>query len=266
MNNISYITCKKLIQKRYRHKYSLFTLIEILVVVGIMLLLMAIMMPAFDSLASSGGLRAGSREFCQTLKLARIYAVNNREYVAVVMPLVDKMYNNPDISSDGNDHAFPEQSESGIEDQYYNRAYRACVIYVDNNGDKVFKHWIPGEKWRMLPTGVCFVAESQPSVSKPGLTHKALKVKNVDYSEIGGIKPSDTDDIRTVAMLFTPAGRAGSHERFFVILGEGVYTDGRMVYTNFSPPEMMTDKDIGSDTWVAVSINKFGQIAYVGTP
>ena len=229
---------------------GLFTLIEILVVVGIMLALMAIMLPAFDDMASNNGLRTGIREFSQVLKLARAYAISNREYVAVVMPMVDK-----------NSNGFPSQSDSGIADKYYNRAYRVCVVDEDKN----FKHWINGEPWRTLPVGIVFVSEDAPGTAKLGLmTQNPLRVKKVDFSDLGG---NQTDEnIKTAGISFSPGGRFGAHARYFVLLGEGTYSGGKVQFTNLDPLAAATSDTMGSRTWVTVSINAYGHISYLGSP
>lgn len=249
MKNIYHGSGRKSQRKRCR-AVGFFTLIEILVVVGIMMLLMSIMLPAFDSMATSSGLRTAIREVSQTLKLARIYAINNREYVAMVMPIIDK---------EGT--AFPAQTASGIPDKYNNRVYRVCVVDENDN----FKHWIPGEKWKTLPLGIIFVSEAIPDNAKVGLMQSCLSIAKVDYSDLGGDKTDEYTN--TAGIRFTPSGhRDGNHPRYFVLLGEGVFEGGKIQFTNLSSPAAATSTSVGSKTWLGISINKFGHVNYIGSP
>ena len=63
-----------------------FTLVEILMAIVIMALLMTAAMTAFTEMMKGQGVSASARNLGQILKLARSHAINNREYVAVLIP------------------------------------------------------------------------------------------------------------------------------------------------------------------------------------
>ena len=176
------MSCKMIIKKP-----RAFTLVEILVVVGIMMLLMAIALPAFDAMTSGSGVKAGGRGIAQALKLSRSYSISNRQYVALVFPMFGKNYDfriypdehygwgevaapDPDTAlsyraglyAEFKGRTYPDASKSGFDAaKYYNKAYRPCVVekFYDrfNHPHYKFKYWIPGEKWRFLPKGIAIV-------------------------------------------------------------------------------------------------------------
>ena len=241
-----------------------FTLIEILLVVVIMVLLMSIMLPAFEDMASGGGLKAGTRQISQILKLARSYAITEKEYVGVVFPMILKKSDKSDYDKtsigymDLESVPSPPLSDTGIDvDKYYNRVYRVCVLRKDPNDHDhyYFKHWIPGEPWRSLPKSVIFIGSSKTmSIARHGASIKndgkylTFNVHNIDYTDIGGNKPSSSVDIPTPALAFTPSGRCGGGRNRLTVMGEGIVSGGEPVLTN-----------VDQKAWGFVETNQYGK-------
>lgn len=108
-----------------------FTLIELMVVVGLMGLLLAFAIPAFQGIGRTGHLNAAVHELRSTLSLARQWAITQREITYVVFP--DDQNN---FTADTVDKAF--------------RSYAAFggTNYITD--------------WRFLPQNVVFDPEFRP--------------------------------------------------------------------------------------------------------
>jgi len=106
-----------------------FTLIELMVVVGIIGLLMLIAIPAFQGADRGGRIRSAIFQLNSTLSLARQTAISNRDYVYVVFP--------------HDDDSIYESEPSFVQN-----ALRSYAVYSRRDG-------YIGE-WRVLPPGVLF--------------------------------------------------------------------------------------------------------------
>jgi type II secretory pathway pseudopilin PulG len=175
------------------------------VVIGIMALLLAIAAPIFQNMAGGQGVRSAARLTCQKLKLARAYAINNREYVAIL---------------------FPEET-SGLSMDYKYRSYRACIVKSGTGGDYAFKRWIPGEGWTKLPGTVSAVGinttKTSPEKGKKSDFLGAEKVTNVPCSEIGGSATGD----ELKAIVFKPTGMAAGIS--YLVLADDVMENAKRV-------------------------------------
>lgn len=257
-----------------------FTLVEILVVVGIMMLLMAIAMPAFDAMTSGSGISAGGREVAQTLKLARAYSISNRQYVALVFPMYGKDW---DKSKDDDDtpytefkgYHYPDLSESKIDDvKYYNRAYRPCVVekYYDrfDHPHYKFKYWIPGEKWRFLPKGIAVVGMGDNALARMGcitatdptpeygapysVRYFQNPILSVNFTDIGGDRVGDDYENQkdfTPGVIFSPAGKNGGRN-CDIVMGEATYTGNDLLLTN-----------LDKESWGTITVNDRGKVTYL---
>jgi Tfp pilus assembly protein FimT len=184
------------------------------VVIGIMALLLAIAAPIFQNMAGGQGVRSAARLTCQKLKLARAYAINNREYVAVL---------------------FPEKN-SGLPTDYGYRYYRACIVKNDTSGGYSFKRWVPGEGWTKLPGTVSAVDINDMKSS--GTTFSgATDVSAVDCSSLNGAKYDNTtySNLTLKAIVFKPTGVAA--KKGYLVLANDVVEGGSRVKNN-------TEKDL----------------------
>lgn len=113
-----------------------FTLIELLVVVGIIGMLLAISMAAFQGIGAGAKMRTATFEVRTALALARQHAVAQRVGTWVVFPHVQSA-ELPDINwSD--------------DPRLRNAPYQAYCIVCTNNGYDMYE-------WRFLPKGVIFL-------------------------------------------------------------------------------------------------------------
>ncbi len=159
-----------------------FTLIEILTVVTITIMLMMLAMPAFEKMTIGTGVDAAARAVGAQIRLARQYAITNREYVAVLLP-----------GAAG--------SATELEDKEYS-AFRCCV--VDSN--RVFQDWIPNTKWEFIPAGA-IVAEvdSDKETINTGYTPADGTYTTVTAIDEDGDSITDYSGVR--AIVFAPSGK-----------------------------------------------------------
>ena len=115
-----------------------FTLIELLLVIGIMILIMGLTVPSFRRMASGNAVNASARMLAGQLNLARAAAIAEQRYIAIIMP--------------GCDFKKPDSSTS--EEEYHFRSFRVGVVEPTNE-DNQFQlvEWYPGANWTFLPIG-----------------------------------------------------------------------------------------------------------------
>lgn len=128
-----------------------FTLVELLVVMGIMGLLIFAAMPMFNGLTRSAGMKGATMQLRTTLSLARQWAITHRETTYVLFPTVDAT----------NSAGLPT------------RAYRAYNVYT--RSDKFIRDWV------YLPEGLFFVSTGTDNVMADWSPSLANVVTNVPY-------------------------------------------------------------------------------------
>lgn len=109
-----------------------FTLLELLVVIGLMGLMMAFAIPAFVSMNRGGALRSATFQLHSNLSLARQAAITTRQDVSVLFP----------------------DSDLNLNDGTRGMAYSAYAVYGER--DRYMAEWIS------LPNGIVFHADWVP--------------------------------------------------------------------------------------------------------
>lgn len=111
-----------------------FTLVELLVVMGIMAILVMVAGPMFNGLTRSSGMKGATMQLSTTLSMARQWAITHRVKTYVVFP-----------STDGTNKSFSS------------RAYRAynVMAYDEINRTNAFLR-----DWAFLPQGFIFANEN----------------------------------------------------------------------------------------------------------
>ena len=217
---------------RHRSPWAGFTLIELVVVIGIMALLMAIVMPVFSGMAGAQGVKAGSRVLIQKLKLARAFAIDNHERVAVLMPKFN------DLSS----------LSATARPKYENHAYRACLVEYDSTSSRYnFKKWINGENWDFLPDGIIIADIDSTSDDQTGSSSTAsfAAAETVYGVKCEGIGCSGTVDMP--AIVFTPIGKC-TKDAYVVLANDTLDSNGaRIKGADTSSPNREKDLNIKVD-------------------
>ena len=183
------------------NKKSNYTLIEIIVVFGIIALLLAVALPGFNDMMKGAGLEGGARNVCQILKLARSYGINNNERIAIIFPKDELSAN-------------------------YNRcAYRVCVVTDTNE----FKKWFSGEKWQTLPKGIIIFAIKKTSKVTQSDTSfaGATTVTKVNCDDI-----NESSSVNLPAIVFKPNGTLSGSDDQYIGISEGVSDGSNITKTN----------------------------------
>lgn len=110
-----------------------FTLVELLVVIGILSILLVAVIPAVNSLSKSNGGKSAVSNFMNTVEQARSLAINSGSATYVV-------FSDETLTS----------TESSAPDRYRAKAY---IIFKE---DKTFAP-VAVSKWYFLPTGISFL-------------------------------------------------------------------------------------------------------------
>ncbi|MBM4156447.1 MAG: prepilin-type N-terminal cleavage/methylation domain-containing protein [Lentisphaerae bacterium] len=143
-----------------RRRRRAFTLVELLVVVGIMGLLLGVTVTAFDSIGKGAKMRSALMQIKSSLSLARQYAITDRRATYIIFP---------DQYRDDWKKDVPNPADYGyIEEARYQSYY---IMNQDSLEDKDLS--TEGRKyyrrvqyrlgrWQHLPKGVIFDRESRP--------------------------------------------------------------------------------------------------------
>lgn len=122
-----------------------FTLLELLLVIGLMLIIMSLSVPAFRRMASGSALNSSLRMLTGQLSLARAAAISEQRYIALVMPGANFDAPAPQVSG--------EESRS----DYHFRSFRVAIVEktatTDTDGRFEFIQWYPDTTWSFLPVG-----------------------------------------------------------------------------------------------------------------
>lgn len=214
--------------KKLKPQLAGYTLIEILMVIVIMSLLMAAGMPAFVDMMKGQGVESSARNLGQVLKLARSHAINNREYVAVLIPRIN------------------------LNDTYNFRSYRVGLVNKPSSGVYTFKRWLQGENWIFTSVGVAIVdidnTDPMPDRAS-GLSWQP------DYDDAESITAVNCDDIGLASsvafkgIVFKPTGKATKASTIYI--GEATGTGTSLTST------------ASSDADVSISVNEFtGRVTF----
>jgi general secretion pathway protein H len=95
-------------QRVARMPVSGFTMMELLVVLGIMALIAAFAMPMIGNGPSSAALRGGARELAAGLRFARSEAVTKRQQTFVAIDLTGRRFK---VTGDAREHQLPREAD-----------------------------------------------------------------------------------------------------------------------------------------------------------
>lgn len=139
-----------------RKEQRQFTMLELLIVIGIMMILMSLAVPGFRRLVSGKAVNAAASMLSGQLALARAAAIAEQRYIAVIMP--GAHFQAPDSAAD----------DGTTYDEYHFRSFRIGIVEkgTDNNQFKLVS-WYPDSKWTFLPVGAILAECNDTGVADP---------------------------------------------------------------------------------------------------
>jgi len=203
-----------------------YTLVELLIVIGIMAVLMGIALPAFTKMAKGNGITVAERNITAKINGARSYAITNRVYVALVF-----------ITSDSN-----------APDKLRYVSYRPAIVTYSGSS-YTFKKWIDGENWESMPAGTVYGGEkgtatpalvganfsSTYSTSATSSGTTGTTVLACDFQDVNGATSATSISIIN-CLIFKPFGPTASSSEFTMWIWEATSqaTAAQPVVTNAS--------------------------------
>ncbi len=155
-----------------------FTLLELLVVIGIMAIMMGIAIPFFAGLANSSGVEYTTRNINSRIGLCRAQAILRRKYIALLLP----------VGSITNANY----------DKYNFNRYRPCIVEFDSGSNFDFVEWMSGEQWTKCSTGAIFTEDTTADLD--GATFDSFPTIN------GVVLDTSTTVNNVKGIVFRPAG------------------------------------------------------------
>jgi len=190
-------------------KTAKYTLVELLVVIGIIGVIIGVAMPAFVKMAKGSGVGLQASALASKFKQARDYAIANRTYAALIMP---------DPTTTGGSYALPET------DMLYT-SYRVAEVYLDANTHLyTFRKWAD-TSWSRTQTGTA-IADVTSGAWTP--------IYGVDLRDIqdSAGQLSATSNPMARCILIKPYGSLLTASPLTIKLQEATNINGSLTVTN----------------------------------
>lgn len=204
------MTNKTLSIKKAKQHY---TMVEILVVIGIMAILMGMGTAGINAVTSKRGVNGGVSIVSSQINLARSVAVVKNSYIALLLP-APKATENPQSSSS----MFKDKFFKSMRLCYVKRATDAGTLRNDTNYsyDFVFSGWVEDHYWVDLPTKVCANFIEGTDNADRSIPQGKYEVKNILQV------PRDSGDDSCLGIIFSPGGSLISSENALVQIYPGI--------------------------------------------
>ena len=221
-----------------------FTLIELMVVVGIAGLLMTIAIPSYNKILKSSGTDNAAAALKLAVEQAQAKAVSSRRDVALIIPNSTKEKFYGKVSGQEDDTpAFNKDTYT----RYYAGSARMAYVKKDSQGKWNFVKWVPGSKWLepFKDSKIVMVSDRYGDLpEKEGDALEKCTAKVVDevyrgsnsddgFVKVSGIPGNPSD---RCAMIFSPFGGLHSKRDLFVAVAECTLSGDKIAYPNESDP------------------------------
>ncbi len=235
-------------KKKKRKPARNFTLVELLSVMVIMAIIMGIGVAAFQNLSTGSGVDGACRMVNAQLRLARQYAISNRQKVALIMPA----------------------NQSGLPEEYKYASFRAAVVTSSGSNTYTWENWIPNTKWEFVPVGACImevdddcgIHDGSNYVLEPDINSSPVnyaQVNDVDMSSIDA-SLSAVDGVR--AVVFAANGRRSGDSEHVTIAQATFQAPSTWIIRNVD--NISTNKSAANQ--FNISINSFTGRTEIKTP
>ena len=176
-----------------------FTLIELLLVMGLMGLMVTIALPAFSRMTGNNKLDVMASNIKIALEQGQSTAVSRNCYVAVVFP-------NADCHADVREYSYG--------------GYRLAEVTTTDGANFVFKRWI-SDSYLNRPDGA-YLAEARATVLKAGSDKAAENFNNAELNgNVTGFLAADGIGGKS-SVIFKPTGESVNNEMYLVIASGSV--------------------------------------------
>lgn len=207
-----------------------FTLVELLVVIGLASLLFGIVLPAFSRMVTGSAVNRLASNLKLRLARAQSHAASSRGHVALLLP-------------NGATSVWTKSNEQAA------RLGGSRMCYVDWNVDThkaAFKAWVPDDDWTEPDRGAFLIraTSSASNVAAEGsaqtiLTNAGrdtlLDNSSADESKplkdlTGALSGSSTADPVNCAVVFGPKGNVRTTEDLYLVIAEGAVNGTSLVF------------------------------------
>jgi type II secretory pathway pseudopilin PulG len=160
-----------------RERASAFTLLELLIVMGIIVIMLVALVPAVTSLSKAGGRRAARDSLLGGIEQARAEAIKSGQATYIVFP------------------TFTSASATQSTLDRYN--YRSCAIFEDNAAN-------PGNvkqltDWKSFPTGVALRSAGIANLASPPPTFTFTPDRNASTTAFRYLKFNANGEVQAPA-------------------------------------------------------------------
>jgi len=186
-----------------KHAARPFTLVEMIVVMGVIMLMAVIAAPAYSSLFSGRKTTLAANMLNAAVLEARAHAVSSKVYTAIVF--------------------VPDQEKVNGSTVY--RSFRLAEVYHNpdtNNTTYKWRRWVPDSTFVILPDNTLIPDANKDFGRTPDGkmntsigTSTPYKVKNVPHNDFpGSSKSSETSDEKSI--IIKPSGQLASENNIVV--------------------------------------------------
>jgi len=205
-----------------------FTLVELLVVVGLISLLLGLMAPAFSRMMSGNKVSDAAGNLKLGLEQAQSYAVSRRAYVALILP---------NKSAADTDNSDERAALLG--------GFRLAEVSVDRSSSTIkFKQWIEDCPWKSRSEGAllvcCKMTEPKTTDERGEVLTEDIPIEgawdSIEYSNLQDCEyPLDPEHPETLttrnkcAVVFSPYGGCYGTGGGFFVVAEGQINGDNLV-------------------------------------
>lgn len=218
-----------------------FTLVELIVVIGLIGLFLGIAMPAFTNVSKGRSNSAACTEIAGQISIARSYSIQHHCYTALIFPDQDEF----NLGLDG----APTKKETlAMVSKYYDASMRIAIVTPYYSGDKNgaiqgyrFVMWMPGSQWVLLANNVLIAEDKEfPSSHNSDLVDVTL---DADLLKLFGKKTNSKNEMDVARFIvIKPNGELISNGHDPMVIG---VTDG---YFDLTKKKFVYEKRLNNGT------------------